>query len=120
MVQIRRANESDAARLAELNLAFNDVKRSIDDIRRFLQHTHSMETVLVAEDAGAVVGFACFQVLHSVCYDAPWAEITELYVTPAHRRRGAGKGLIQEAIRQAQQVGASEILLRTNVKNESA
>jgi ribosomal protein S18 acetylase RimI-like enzyme len=120
MIQIRKAHEGDASHLVELNRAFNGVKRSSDDIRHCLQRTCSTETVLVADEAGAVVGFACFQILHSFCYDSPSAEITELYVTPKYRRRGAGSALVREAISYARQAGASEILLRTNVKNEAA
>jgi ribosomal protein S18 acetylase RimI-like enzyme len=120
MIQIRKAHEGDASYLAEMNHAFNGVKRSSDDIRHCLRRTGSTETVLVAEEVGAVVGFACIQVVHSFCYDSPSAEITELYVTPEYRRRGAGSALVREAISYARQAGASEILLRTNVKNEAA
>jgi ribosomal protein S18 acetylase RimI-like enzyme len=120
MIQIRNATEGDAQLLAELNQALNGVNRPSDQIRRVLQTSGSTETVLVAEESGTLVGFACFQTLRSVCYDSPWAEITELYVTPTHRGCGAGKALVREAIRQAQEAGASEILLRTNVKNEAA
>jgi ribosomal protein S18 acetylase RimI-like enzyme len=120
MIHIRKAHERDASHLAQLNQAFNGVKRSTDEIIHFLQRTGSTETVLVAEEAGAVVGFACIQVLHSFCYDTPLAEITELYVTPEYRRRGVGNALVREAIGLARQSGASEILLRTNVKNDAA
>jgi ribosomal protein S18 acetylase RimI-like enzyme len=120
MIQIRKAHESDAPHLAELNHAFNGVKRSSDDIRHCLQRTGSTETVLVAEEAGAVVGFACIQLFHSFCYDSPSAEIAELYVIPEFRRRGAGGALVREAISLARQNGASEILLHTNVKNDAA
>src|SRR5215831_4130720 len=119
MIQIRKATESDSQSLAELNQAFNSVNRPSDQIRRVLT-SGGTETVLVAEESGAVVGFACFQTLHSICYDSPWTEITELYVTHTHRRSGVGKALVGEAIRQAQESGASEIMLRTNVKNETA
>jgi hypothetical protein len=78
MIQIRNATEGDAQLLAELNQAFNGVNRPSDQIRRVLQTSGSTETVLVAEESGTLVGFACFQTLRSVCYDSPWAEITEL------------------------------------------
>jgi len=120
MIQIRKATESDSQSLAELNQAFNSVNRPSDQIRRVLQTSGRTETVLVAEESGAVVGFASFQTLHSICYDSPWTEITELYVTQTRRRSGVGKALVGEAIRQAQESGASEIMLRTNVKNEAA
>jgi ribosomal protein S18 acetylase RimI-like enzyme len=121
MIQIREARMSDAQSLVELNQEFNGIERSIQEIARVLQTGRSSsETVLVAEDSGAVVGFACYQILYSVCYDAPWMEITELYVIPAHRRCGAGRSLIREAIGRAEQAGVSEVLVRTNVMNEAA
>jgi ribosomal protein S18 acetylase RimI-like enzyme len=120
MIQIRKATERDSKSLAELNQAFNGVNRTSDQIRRVLQTSAATETVLVAEESGAVVGFACLQTLHSICYDSPWTEITELYVKQTHRSSGVGKALVRDAIRQAQESGASEILLRTNVKNEAA
>lgn len=120
MIQIRKATEGDAQSLAELNQAFNGVNRDSDQIRRVLQTGGSSETVLVAEESGTVVGFACFQTLHSICYDLCWTEITELCVTPSRRGCGVGRALVREAIRQAAEAGAAEIVLRTNVKNEAA
>jgi ribosomal protein S18 acetylase RimI-like enzyme len=121
MIQIREARESDAQFLAELNQEFNGIKRSSQEIARVLQAGQSSsETVLVAEDSGAVIGFACFQTLCSLCYDAPWLEITELYVIAAHRRSGAGKALVREAMNRAEQDGVSEVLIRTNLMNEAA
>jgi ribosomal protein S18 acetylase RimI-like enzyme len=47
-------------------------------------------------------------------------EITELYVVPTHRDHGAGRALLQEAMRRAEVAGASELLLRTNAGNSVA
>jgi ribosomal protein S18 acetylase RimI-like enzyme len=121
LIQVREARKSDAQFLAELNDEFNGIKRASQEIARVLQTSRSStETVLVAEDSGAVVGFACYQILYSVCYDAPWMEITELYVIPARRRSGAGRALVREAMGRAEQAGVSEVLVRTNVMNEAA
>ena len=67
-----------------------------------------------------MVGFLCSQALRSLCYDEPWVEITELYVVPAHRGRGAGRALVGAAMRRAQEAGASEVVLRTNARNSAA
>jgi ribosomal protein S18 acetylase RimI-like enzyme len=120
MIQIREARPSDAKYLAELNYEFNGIRRPAEGIARALQTTGSRETVLVAEDSGMIVGFACYQILFSYCYDAPWMEITELYVIEAHRRSGAGKALVREAMNRAEQAGVSEVLVRTNAMNEAA
>ena len=120
MIAIREASECDAEVLAELNAAFNSVQRGADHIRAQITASGSTETVLLAEELSSIVGFLCFQTLTSVCYDAPWCEITELYVVPSHRRRGAGRLLVAEVIRRAEEVNASELLVRTNSNNRIA
>lgn len=120
MITVRQASPADAEVLAELNRAFNGVERGRDCIRESLVAGSSPETVFVAEDGPDVVGFMCLQTLRSVCYDAPWVEITELYVASTHRGRGAGRALLRAAEGRAEGVGASELLLRTNVKNRPA
>src|SRR5712691_7361621 len=120
MMTVREAAPVDADALAALNNAYNRLKRNPDQIRQSLRTRSLAETVLVAEEASVVIGFTCFQLLQSVCYDAPWVELCDLYVTPAHRRRGVGLALVQEADRRAEKAGASEFLLRTNEKNREA
>lgn len=120
MIEVREASEEDAQVLAELNTAFNGVQRSPELIHAQMRGAAVAETILLAEELGSTLGFLCFQVLWSVCYDAPWVEITELYVVPPHRGHGAGRALLEEARRRAEVAGASELLLRTNVKNSVA
>jgi ribosomal protein S18 acetylase RimI-like enzyme len=120
MITVREATALDADQVAALNHAFNAVEREVHRIRQSLLAETSPETVLVAEEAGAVIGFLCLQTLRSVCYDAPWVEITEVYVAPTHRGRGAGQALVRQAEVRAEKAGASELLLRTNHRNAAA
>ena len=120
MITIRQATFADADVLARLNHEFNGGQWDAERVRQSLRADGSPETVLLAEEAGAVVGFMCLQTFRSVCYDAPWVEITELYVAPAHRRRGAGRALLHEGERRAERSGASELLVRTNTSNRPA
>jgi len=120
MIRIREAVDGDCEGLARLNQAFNGVTQSSRQIEGFMHASGSAETVLVAEDSGVIVGFACLQTLRSFCYGSPWTEITELYVAPSHRRAGVGAGLIDLAIRRAAQVNATEVVVRTNAGNEAA
>jgi ribosomal protein S18 acetylase RimI-like enzyme len=120
MITIREATEADAQVVAELNDAFNGIRRSVEQIRQQMRAAESAETILLVEELGSTVGFLCFQALGSVCYDTPWVEITELYVVPIHRGHGAGRALIEEAMRRAGEAGASEVLLRTNTNNAVA
>jgi GNAT superfamily N-acetyltransferase len=120
MITVREATEDDAQVLAELNTVFNGVSRSTAEIQRAMKATAPHEDTLLAEESGTVVGFICCQALHSLCYEEPWVEITELYVVPARRRHGVGKALVEAAMRRAQEVGAFELVVRTNVRNSAA
>lgn len=116
-LQIRVAQLEDAVALAALNRAFNEHPTTPDQIMAYLSSGWHTELVLVAEIAGRVVGFACVQFFSSVCYAQPWAELTEVYVAAASRRRGIGRALVHEAERQAQQYGATDMLVRTGAMN---
>jgi GNAT superfamily N-acetyltransferase len=120
MIRVREATEADALVLAELTSAFNVTQRSAEQIRAQMRTSEFAETILLAEELGSALGFLCFHVLRSVCYDTPWVEITELYVVPKHRGQGAGRALLEEAMGRTQRAGASELLLRTNAKNRVA
>ena len=74
----------------------------------------------MAQVAREIVGFACIQVNRSICYPAPWAEVTELFVQETSRRSGVGKALVAEAERVAWAEGCSEVLLRTRASNREA
>lgn len=47
-------------------------------------------------------------------------EITNVAVAPEYRRRGIARQLVQELIRQAQEVGVSRFLLEVRVSNAGA
>ncbi len=113
-MQIRLAQREQAAQLAELNRQFNGV------VQMSGVPVEGPERVLVADLAGEIVGFACVQVIRSMCYAAPWAELTELFVASASRRCGVGAALVAEAERCAWQEGCSELVLRANVNNGEA
>jgi ribosomal protein S18 acetylase RimI-like enzyme len=112
MIHVRDAVGHDAARIAELNRAFNGVETA----PAFVVGSFG-ELVLVGELHGTVVGFACLQILQSVCYQHPWAELTELFVSPESRQYGVGNALVEEAKRRAWQEGCTEIVLRTSLTN---
>jgi ribosomal protein S18 acetylase RimI-like enzyme len=120
MVTVREATEADAQVLSELNNEFNGVRRSPEEIRQQMRTAGSSETILVVEELGSTIGFLCFQALRSVCFEPPWVELTELYVVPPRRGHGAGRALLEEAARRAVAAGASELVLRTNVRNAAA
>jgi predicted N-acetyltransferase YhbS len=69
-------------------------------------------TVLVAEEDGRIVG-AVGLYPRSEVWPEGWAGIRVLAVSPAHRRRGIGRALVEECIRRADALGAKAIGLHT-------
>jgi ribosomal protein S18 acetylase RimI-like enzyme len=117
---IRSATSADAGDLARMNAAFNDVSDSAAQIAERLAACAEIETVLVAELDGHVAGFACLRVVPCVLYDQPYAELTELYVELAFRRRGIGRALILRAEELARARGAADLLIMTGTGNLAA
>jgi GNAT superfamily N-acetyltransferase len=118
-LRIRDILPTDAVQLGPLNVAFNGAEGT-----RGSEHLWSgkgqNEIVLVAEVEGELVGFACLQIMHSVCYRRTWTELTEIYVHPGGRRQGVGRALMQEAEKRAREHNSGQIHLRTNIKNQMA
>lgn len=117
---IRLACPADAEALVRLNAAFNEVDDvSAADVRRSLQS--SGEIVVVADVEGLPIAFCCAQVHHSFCYAAPVAEVTEMYVDEAFRRRGCTQAMLSFLERHLQdRYGVDEIHLLTGTANHAA
>ena len=117
MLTVHLASPADTEALVRLNAAFNEVDDvSPEDVRRSL--LESPEVVAVADYNGEIAGFACAQVHHSFCYKTPVAELTEMYVAPAFRRRGCAAELLrclEEHLQAA--YGVDEFHLLTGTTN---
>ncbi len=113
-MRIRPAEQRDVIEFAALNRRFNG------GAGRLEKHDDKFEKVLVAEDGGELVGFACVQFLRTACFDSPWAELTELFVDNANRRRGVGAALVSEVERLSWKRGCSELIMRTRANNREA
>ncbi len=60
---------------------------------------------LVAEDGGGVVGFALYFHNYSTFLTRPGIYLEDLFVMPAHRRKGHGRALLREVARIAVERG---------------
>lgn len=117
---IRRARLTDAAELSRLNVLFNGAGVSTADETAAALSEHTGEVVFVAEADDRLIGFICGRVLRSFCYKDFSAEITELYVEPGARRKGAASLLMAEMEKHLSACGAKEIHLYTGAQNRAA
>lgn len=106
--------------LARMNAIFNGSTVSAEQLAERLADPHCVETPIIAEVEGEVVGFTALRVVPSLFYNAPHAELTELFVEAAYRRRGIGKSLIAYALDLARQAGAKEMMVLTGFDNHGA
>ena len=91
-----------------------------DQIQRRAVTMRQLETVYVAEVAGAVCGFVSLRLTPYLDQDAPYAEITEVYVDPTARRKGVAQALMTFAESQAAKYGATSVHLVTGADNVNA
>jgi ribosomal protein S18 acetylase RimI-like enzyme len=126
----------DAALLRALSVEHQDFSRSlepswpegravVDDYVAFLEKECAAHDgcVLLAEAEGAVVGFVC--VVATTRGDSPddpaiFAWIHDIFVRPAHRRRGVARALMAAAESFARSRGAKELRLGVIDRNETA
>jgi GNAT superfamily N-acetyltransferase len=116
-VSIRTATSDDVHELARLNAIFNGVHEAPEQMAARLADPHRVETPIIAEMGGRLVGFAGLRLVPCVFYAAPHAELTELFVEEGYRRRGIGRGLVAYAERLAHAGGAKEMLVLTGLTN---
>jgi GNAT superfamily N-acetyltransferase len=76
--------------------------------------------VLLAEEAGTVVGFALFFPNYSTFLAQPGIYLEDLFVEPAHRGKGHGKALLQAVARLAVERGCGRLEWSVLNWNESA
>ena len=130
MITIRRAEPGDAQALVELAgdvggeegawLLTSAEWRSITDERRYLRavRRHADAAVYLAEDGDAVVGrLSLARDVHPA--SAHVADLG-LMVAASHRRRGVGRGLLDQAVAWARSAGVRKLELHVFPWNEPA
>jgi GNAT superfamily N-acetyltransferase len=126
----------DLAEFRALNVEHQDFSRAlepswpegtavVDDYVAYLEREVAVRdgAVLVAEVAGDVAGFIC--VVSATRGDSPddpavYAWVHDLFVRPAHRRRGVARALMSEAESLVRSRGATELRLGVIDRNLDA
>jgi GNAT superfamily N-acetyltransferase len=117
---IRPATTRDAEPIARLLELAGDLRATPDHIAGHIERRAQFEKPFVAEYDGDLIGMACLRLLPCLCDLRPYAELTELLVHPEHRRRGAGRALIERIEHEARAQGAAELVLMTAWRNSEA
>ncbi len=119
-ITVRQARRADAAEIARLNAAFNDLRATPEQIAAQIEACAAVETMFLAEVEGQVVGMAALRLLPNICDPIPYAELTELFVEEAYRRLGVGRVLVEQIEQAARAGGADQLVLLTSFKNSRA
>lgn len=95
--------------LAEFERLLDAVTATETDLREALFGPRPVAEALVADDAGVPVGFALFFTTYSTFVGRPGLYVEDVYVEPAHRGRGIGRGLLLEVVRLARERGCGRV-----------
>jgi GNAT superfamily N-acetyltransferase len=103
---IRPATPADTATIADLIRGLAEYERlsqyvTLEEgrLREHLFGPRPYAEVLLAEEAGAVVGFALFFPIYSTFRAQPCMYLEDLFVRPEHRGKGHGKALLRALAR---------------------
>jgi|GEM_PF-451347 len=111
---IRKMDEEDLPQLLILNEQFNGKNATTQTRMREIFHEQTNEHVIVAEYKEDLIGFCCAQIIHSICYEKPSADIKELFVHHHFRRRGVGRRLLAGMETELLKDGAEDFYLTTD------
>jgi phosphinothricin acetyltransferase len=127
-MRIREAMESDLPAIVDIyNGSITDGKSSTNTqpttVRRstgwFRQHKATSKPILVAEDAGRIVGWLSVRPFYSrEAYDRTGK--VKIYVEPQSRGRGIGKELLDEAMSCGKSSGLNTLVCYMLADNELA
>lgn len=97
--------------IANTTATFDTREKSAVDMEEWMFEHGQRHPVLVAEQAGQVVGWACLSPWSDRCAYADTAE-NSVYVAEFARGRGVGKALLAELIQRARQSHLHTIIAR--------
>jgi ribosomal protein S18 acetylase RimI-like enzyme len=117
---LRDVRSGDAEALSQLITEFTHLSTTPAQIRQRLARSQGVEHPILAEINGQVVAFASLRLLNYLGEDAPYAEISELFVLERFRRQGIARALMTELEARARAAGASSLAVLTAAENDTA
>ena len=119
-ITVRQATPEDAAELARLLDLFDAMGATPEQVTGRIMACQSVLTTYIGEMDGQPVGFACLRLVPHIQGDAPYAELTDIYVDAPFRRHGVARALIAWVEEAANAAGASEVVIITGFDYEDA
>lgn len=116
-LRLARLDDAEAIRqiynveVTTSTVTFDIVPRSLEEQRRYLSDRSGAHAVIVATDAGEVVGYGALSPWRSKPAYATSVE-DSVYVHPAHQGRGIGRTLLAELVRVATAHGFHAVFAR--------
>lgn len=120
MVVLRDVSEGDAEAIAELITEFTGLRTTPAQVRQRLIRSQGIEHPIVAELDERAVGFASLRLVNYLGEDAPYAEVSELFVAKRNRRQGIARALLSELEKRARAAGAGSLTVLTGADNDAA
>lgn len=124
-MRVRRAGLEDLAALVPLYDGYRQFYRQPADpalAERFLRERLSRgdSVIFLAEDQSGALGFTQLYPIFSSISAAPAWVLNDLFVSPAARRSGAGRALLERARQHGIETGARWLSLSTGRDNREA
>ena len=126
MATLRKARQQDLAELTALlrllftideDFSFNEAKQRQGLL---LMLDNDRGCILVAEEAGRIIGMCTGQVVISTAEGGPAVLVEDMVVAPAHRGQGTGRALMNTMAGWALEQGATRIQLLADKYNPPA
>jgi L-amino acid N-acyltransferase len=126
-MKIRSATSDDISAIATIynnailntTATFDTVPKTIEEQRRWFEAHDPKHPVLIAEENGAVVGWASASAWSDRCAYAGTAE-NSVYVTASGRGLGVGRLLLEALIDQSRQAGLHTLIARIVLGNDAS
>src|SRR2546426_1473464 len=121
--ECREVGKADAPKLVPLFEAFYGQwfgePGTSQAVQRRIDQASGIETLVVAERDGQILGFASLRLVPSLD-STPYAELSDLFVARPYRRHGVGRRLLEFVEKRARERGADRLVLTTGLKNGDA
>ena len=117
---LRDIREGDAGAIAQLITEFTHRTTTAAEVKQRLARSQGIEHPILVELDGSVAGFASLRLVNYLGEDAPYAEISELFVSEPYRRLGIARALMNELEMRARAAGASSVAVLTAADNDTA